>query len=36
VETCPNCKGEMMITAITPVLLGDDEDVTYANGAFRK
>ena len=29
VETCPNCKGEMTITAITPVLLADDEDVTY-------
>ena len=29
VETCPNCKGEMTITAITPFLLADDEVVTY-------
>ena len=29
VETCPNCKSEMTITAITPILLAEDENITY-------
>jgi transposase-like protein len=29
-ETCPNCKSEMSITRVTPILLVDGfEDVTY-------
>jgi transposase-like protein len=29
-EICPNCKGEMTITQVTPILLVDDlEDVIY-------
>jgi transposase-like protein len=29
-ETCPNCKGRMTVTEVTPILFTDDlEDVTY-------
>jgi type II secretory ATPase GspE/PulE/Tfp pilus assembly ATPase PilB-like protein len=29
-ETCPNCKGRMTITQVTPILFTDDlEDVSY-------
>jgi primosomal protein N' len=30
VETCPNCKGEMTLAVVAPVLFTNDfEDVTY-------
>ena len=33
-EICPNCKGEMTITQVTPILLVDDlEDVIYRRKA---
>jgi hypothetical protein len=29
-EICPNCKSEMTVTQVTPILLADDlEDVIY-------
>jgi transposase-like protein len=35
-EICPNCKGEMTITQVTPILLVDDlEDVIYRCKACR-
>jgi hypothetical protein len=36
VEICPNCKSEMTITEVTPILLADGfEDVTYRCKACR-
>jgi type II secretory ATPase GspE/PulE/Tfp pilus assembly ATPase PilB-like protein len=35
-ETCPNCKGEMTVTQVTPILFADHlENITYRCKACR-